>query len=476
MPTEKGQYVIGGLYLVTDENLDGRLTPRVHAALKGGAALVQYRCKKATADIDTARELAALCHDFRVPFLVNDSAKLALACDADGVHLGQGDQPVAEARRQLGAGKLLGVSAHTVEQALKAEMQGADYLGVGSIFATHSKDDAHPAGLETLKKIRKAVKIPLIAIGGIDAGNCADVIAAGADGVAVISAVMDDPQPALAARELALQFNARSILPHGRVLTVAGSDSGGGAGIQADLKTITLLGGYGMSALTALTAQNTRSVSSVHGVPPAFVAEQIEMVITDIGADTIKTGMLHSADIVALVAEAIERHVLLAVVDPVMVAKGGSPLLQPNAVELVREVLLPQAHLLTPNLPEAEALTGIAIKGEEAMEEAIFALQKLGPRHVLLKGGHLEGEAVDLLLAGNTLHRFPAERTHTCNTHGTGCSYSAAIATFLAQGLPLVTAVAQAKRFISAAIRTATDLGSGHGPINHWQGAKSVLD
>ena len=319
-----------------------------------------------------------------------------------------------------------------------------------------------------------AVKIPLIAIGGINAGNCAEVIAAGADGVAVISAVMADPQPGLAARELALQFNSGASLPRGRVLTVAGSDSGGGAGIQADLKTITLLGGYGMSALTALTAQNTRGVSAVHAVPPAFVAEQMEMVLTDIGADTVKTGMLHSADIVALVAEAIEHYALLAVVDPVMIAKGGAPLLQRDAAELLRQVLLPQTYLLTPNIPEAEALAGITIDDEAAMERAVYALQKMGPRNVLLKGGHREGEALDLLLAGDSLLRFPAERIATRNTHGTGCSYAAAIATFLAQGLPLVAAVAKAKRFIDAAIRTATDLGSGHGPINHWQGARTV--
>ncbi|AMV73170.1 bifunctional hydroxymethylpyrimidine kinase/phosphomethylpyrimidine kinase [Desulfuromonas carbonis] len=466
--------MIGGLYLVTDENHDGRLLERVFAALKGGTAMVQYRCKAGNADLEAARAIAAACRDFKVPFLVNDSVELALACDADGVHLGQGDQPAVEARRLLGPGKLLGVSAHTVEQALKAEMQGADYLGVGTIFPTQSKDDAHPAGLAVLKKIRMAVKIPLIAIGGIAASNCAEVIAAGADGVAVISAVMGDPRPGLAAREIALQFNANAPLPRGRVLTIAGSDSGGGAGIQADLKTITLLGAYGMSALTALTAQNTRGVRGVHPCPHAFVADQIEMVLSDIGADTIKTGMLFSADIVALVAEAIERHTLLAVVDPVMIAKGGAPLLQQDAVEVLRQVLLPQTYLLTPNLPEAEALSGVSVESEADMERALFKLREMGPRNVLLKGGHLDGEAVDLLLAGDTLHRFPAARIATRNTHGTGCTYSAAIATFLAQGLPLVAAVGRAKLFINEAIRTSTSLGSGHGPVNHWQAAKNL--
>ena len=467
-----------GLYLVTDDNLDGCLPERVRAAIRGGVGAVQYRGKGDSPDraLQVAGQLAALCKDEEIPFLVNDSPELALRVGADGVHLGQGDLPVAEARKLLGRNTLIGVSTRTVEQALKAEMQGADYVAVGSIYPTKTKHDAVHVGLGVLKKVRMAVQIPVVAIGGIDRRRVAEVVDAGADAAAIISAVLHDPRPTLAAREIALQFNRRKSRPRGRVLTVAGSDSGGGAGIQADLKTIALLGSYGSSAITALTAQNTLGVRGVHPAPTAFVAEQIEMVLADIGTDTIKTGMLYSGDIVALVAEALERHALLAVVDPVMIAKGGAPLLQQQAVEILRQVLLPQTYLLTPNLPEAEALAGVPVETEADMERVVHRLQEMGPRNVLLKGGHLQGSAVDLLLAGDELHRFPAERLATRNTHGTGCTFSAAIATFLAQGEPLETAVSRAKDFITAAIRGATDLGGGHGPVNHWQGAKEVLD
>ena len=316
--------------------------------------------------------------------------------------------------------------------------------------------------------------MPIVAIGGIERDNAGAVLAAGADCVAVISAVMGAPRPDHAARELTLLFNRRLPRPQGRVLTIAGSDSGGGAGIQADLKTITLLGSYGMSAITALTAQNTCGVKAIHAVPPDFVGAQIEAVLSDIGADTIKTGMLLNAGIITVVAAAIKQHALLAIVDPVMIAKGGAALLQDEALAALRTELIPQAYLLTPNLPEAEALTGLAISTEAEMATAARALQGLGTANVLLKGGHLAGaEAVDLLLCGDQLHRFTAPRLATTHTHGTGCTLAAAIATFLAQGWPLPIAVGRAKNFLTAAIASALPLGSGHGPVNHWQGAQS---
>jgi hydroxymethylpyrimidine kinase/phosphomethylpyrimidine kinase/thiamine-phosphate diphosphorylase len=468
--------MIGGLYLITDHNRDDRLSERVAAALKGGARVVQYRDKDLPIEtkVAAARDLAALCRQAGATFVVNDSPEVAHQSGADGVHLGQNDASVAEARRLLGPGGVIGVSTRTVEQALKAASQGADYIGVGSIYPTGSKQDTLLVGLETLRKVRRAVTIPVVAIGGIDRDRASEAIEAGADAVAVISAVMNDPAPALAAREIALLFNRRGPWPRGKVLTVAGSDPGGGAGIQADLKTITLLGTYGMGAITALTAQNTRGVRGIHPVPDDFVADQIEAVLDDLGADILKTGMLYSAGIVSVVARAITRHALPAVVDPVMIAKGGAPLLQREAVDALRRELLAHTYLLTPNLPEAEALSGLPVETENEMERAARRLQEMGARNVLLKGGHLQGKPVDLLLAGESLHRFPSERFDTPNTHGTGCAYSAAIAAFLAQGLPLVEAVGKAKSFISEAIRTAISMGSGHGPVNHWQAAQAL--
>ena len=340
------------------------------------------------------------------------------------------------------------------------------------MFQTNSKADAEHVGIERLKELRQAIATPLVAIGGIERTNIGEVVDAGADSVAVISAVMQDTNPTIASRELNLAFNRSAEAPRGKVLTVAGSDSGGGAGIQADLKTITLLGSYGMSAITALTAQNSTGVSGIHPCPVDFVAQQMETVLSDFGADIVKTGMLFSEEIVQVVAKSLKDHAIPAVIDPVMIAKGGAPLLKPEAVQCLKEQIIPQAFLLTPNLPEAEVLVGFPVRNENEMERAAVRLQEMGARYVLLKGGHLESSAVDLLLTDGNLHRFPSERFETRHTHGTGCTYAAAIASFLAQGEPIEQAVGKAKQFIREAIRTAPGLGEGHGPINHYQAAQ----
>ena len=470
--------MINGLYLITPQGSDEQILHVVREGLRGGVRVVQYRDKQRSSEakVNLAHQLVKLCKEAGVTFLVNDSPELTVACFADGVHLGQDDGSVHDVRKLLGPDKLIGVSTRTVDQALKAEMAGADYIGVGSIFPTNSKDDTELVGLETLRKIRMAVKIPIVAIGGIGWTNGAEALDAGADSLAVISAVADDTNPALAARELSLLFNCKKAPEETRVMTIAGSDPGGGAGIQADLKSITLLGSYGTSAITVLTAQNTLGV---HGLSPAsagFIVKQAEAVLNDIGTDTLKTGMLYSAEIVSAVAEIIKKFNLLNVVDPVMIAKGGTALLKQEAVEAVRQELLPQTYLLTPNIPEAEALTGQKIHTLDEMEEAAKSLQAMGPRHVLLKGGHREEDAIDILLAGKTVQKLTAERIDTTSTHGTGCSYSAALATLLAQGQPLMKAAESAKLFINEAIRHAVPMGGGHGPINHFAGAKAVRD
>lgn len=467
--------MINGLYLITDHNRDGRLLERIEAALCGGVRIVQYREKELPLEKKRRQleQILPLCRRFGALLLVNDDPQLARESTADGVHLGQGDGSVAAARTLLGANKIVGVSTRTVAEARQAQNDGADYIGLGAMYPTGSKDDAQLVGVNRLSEVRGSVSLPIVAIGGLTRDNAGAVIDAGADSVAVISAVMEARNPQVAARELSLLFNRKSPWPRGRVLSVAGSDSGGGAGIQADLKTITLLGSYGMSAVTALTAQNTQGVCGIHAVPPKFVTQQVETVLTDIGADTAKTGMLFSAEIIRAVTAAIEKHGVPTVVDPVMIAKGGAALLQPEAVAALREELLPRAYLLTPNLPEAEALSGLPINDETGMLAAAHRLQEIGAANVLLKGGHLDGDAVDLLLDGAQLHRFSAPRLTTRNTHGTGCTLSAAIATFLAQGWPLPQAVAYAKAFVNNAIASAVPLGRGHGPINHWQGSKS---
>jgi hydroxymethylpyrimidine/phosphomethylpyrimidine kinase len=264
--------------------------------------------------------------------------------------------------------------------------------------------------------------------------------------------------------------------PVPRALTIAGSDSGGGAGIQADLKTMQELGVFGMSAITAVTAQNSLGVQGVWPLPPEAVAAQIDSVLGDIGADAVKTGMLHDAGVIGAVADVLERHPLSSlIVDPVMVAKSGDPLLRPDAVDALKRRLLPMAELVTPNLPEACALLGIGERGirtEADMIEAARELLKFGMRNVLLKGGHLPdsgGECVDVLCGADAPEPLAirAPRVATRHTHGTGCTLSAAVAALRAKGLPLAEAVRSARRFLGEAVAQAVPTGAGVGSLWH---------
>ena len=253
-----------------------------------------------------------------------------------------------------------------------------------------------------------------------------------------------------------------------RILTVAGSDSGGGAGIQADLKTITILGGFGTSVVTALTAQNTLGVHGIFDVPPAFVADQFDAVATDIGIDAAKTGMLATSDVIRTVAAKVRQYgIEKLVVDPVMVAKGGTALIRDEAKLTLIKELVPLAQILTPNIPEAETLAGMPITSLDDMKEAARIIGRLGARNVVIKGGHLAGDAADLLYDGSGFRLFSTPRIATADTHGTGCTYSAALATCLGRGMKVLEAVAEAKRYITEAVRFAWRVGGGHGPTNH---------
>ena len=257
-----------------------------------------------------------------------------------------------------------------------------------------------------------------------------------------------------------------------RVLSIAGSDSGGGAGIQADLKTIASLGCYGMTAITALTAQNTLGVRSIHGVPPTMLRDQIDAVMEDIGVHAVKIGMLHSPDIVLTVAEAIDRHALTSVVlDPVMVATSGAVLIDSPAIAVLVRELFHRSTVVTPNLDEAALLVGRPLEDERAMEDAARAMIGMGARAVLLKGGHLAGDVVsDLLMtADDQAHWMRAPRIVTTNTHGTGCTLSSAMAAYLALGQPLREAVLGARAYVRAALAAGSGVrtGAGGGPLNH---------
>jgi hydroxymethylpyrimidine/phosphomethylpyrimidine kinase len=254
----------------------------------------------------------------------------------------------------------------------------------------------------------------------------------------------------------------------GRVLIIAGSDSGGGAGIQADLKAVTMLGGYAATAITAITVQNTLGVHGVHPLALDLIEAQARAVLDDICADAIKTGMLGSTEVVETVAAILDGAAVPAVVDPVMIAKGGHPLLPDEAVQAVRSLMIPRAALLTPNAPEAEALTGIPVADLDGQRRAGEALLELGARAVLMKGGHVPGDTVvDLLLTPHGETVLESERLDTRHTHGTGCTLASACAAGIAKGQTLEVAVAEAWAYVAEALRRAPGLGRGHGPLDH---------
>ena len=460
------------LYAVTDRSwLNGEtLYEQVEKALKGGVTLVQLREK--TLDRESFKQEAIamkeLCHRYHVPLIINDDVELALEVDADGVHVGQSDMEAGDVRRKLGPDKIIGVSAKTVEQALTAQAHGADYLGVGAVYSTGTKADARELNHDTLQAICETVNIPVVAIGGITRSNILNLRGRGICGVAVVSAIFAQKDITRAARELrnlSLEITGNR-LP--TALTIAGSDSSGGAGIQADIKTMTANRVYAMSAITALTAQNTTGVTGIMEVTPEFLAEQLDDIFTDIFPDAVKIGMVSSAALIEVIADKLEQYqVKNIVVDPVMVATSGSSLIADNAVETMKKRLLPLSALVTPNIPEAEILSGMKI---DTPEDMIRAAEKISTGYrcaVLLKGGHQLNDANDLLYRGGSFQWFRGRRIDNPNTHGTGCTLSSAIASNLAKGYDLDTSVEKAKNYISGALAAMLDLGNGSGPMNH---------
>lgn len=253
------------------------------------------------------------------------------------------------------------------------------------------------------------------------------------------------------------------------VLTIAGSDCSGGAGIQADLKTFSALGTYGMSVITSVVAENTSRVISIHDLPPSVLADQLDAVFEDIQVDAVKLGMLSDVNIMQTIVHKLTIYKPpFVVIDPVMTAKGGQALMKAEALNALIEHIVPLAYVLTPNIPEAETMTGLSITTLEDMKIAADRIFTMGSKYVLIKGGHLDGTAIDLLYDGNNYTTYPCERIMTKNTHGTGCTFSSAIAACLAKGLPIEKAVDTAKEYITEAIRHALPIGNGHGPTNHF--------
>ncbi|PRB12838.1 thiamine-phosphate pyrophosphorylase [Microbacterium sp. MYb72] len=470
------------LYLVTDPGLCGErgVVETVRMAVDGGVRLVQLRDKRAT-DAETTAQLVELSRviDGRALLVVNDRLDAALAARAagarvDGVHLGQGDSSVLRARAALGPDALIGLTANSTEHlaALGELPEGTvDYLGVGVIRPTSTKPDHPPAlGIEGFAAVAAASPLPCVAIGGVGIDDAEALREAGAAGLAVVSALCAADDPAAAARGFLRRWRAAGVP---RVLSIAGSDPSGGAGIQADLKSIAANGGYGMAVLTALTAQNTQGVSAVHVPPTEFLRAQLDAISADIVVDAVKIGMLADAEVIGAVADWLDRvRPPIVVIDPVMVATSGDRLLDAAAEHALRG-LLSRADVVTPNLTELAVLTSRRITG---WEEALAAAEELSAEigaQVLVKGGHLTGaETPDALIGAGVRREFSGARIDTPHTHGTGCSLSSALATLLARGESPADAVAGARTWLREALRESHELrvGRGHGPVHHFAG------
>ena len=465
------------LYLVTDRALSlGRsLEEVVSEAVAGGVTMVQLREKDAPTGefVELALRLKAILNPYRVPLIVNDRIDVALTVDADGVHIGQSDIPYELARRLLGPGKIIGLSVENMNDLMRANTLDVDYVGISPVYGTPTKTDtAEPFGLEGLRKAVELSVHPTVAIGGMNVDTVAQVMATGVDGVAVVSAICSAESPRRAAMELK-SLCIRKKKYH-TVLTIAGSDSGGGAGIQADIKAISAMGCYATSAITAVTIQNTIGVQAVHPVPLDILSGQIDAVLSDIGADAVKIGMLHSAEVVKVVADKIEQYGIKNVVlDPVMVSTSGHRLIEESAIKIIKERLLPLARVLTPNVPEAEILIDRKIVGECDFNEVAKELSHSYGVSVLLKAGHLSADMLTdyfYNVEDGSMILLPSKRVHTKNTHGTGCTLSAAFAAALAKGEGLTTAANSAKKYIEQAIIAGAEyeIGHGHGPVHHF--------
>ena len=480
------------LYLVTDRPLSGGrdMAWIVREAAAGGVSMVQLREKEcSTAEfIALARELKRALSPLGIPLIINDRVDVALAVDADGVHIGQSDMPYDVACRLLGPDKIIGLSVETMEEVIAANALDVDYIGISPVYATPTKTDTlAPFGLEGIEEVMRLSRHRCVAIGGMNRDTIGEVIARGVEGVAVVSAIVAADSPREASEELAaiirrnrisntriIQSSEFRIQNYPRVLTIAGSDSGGGAGIQADIKSISANGCFAASAITAITAQNTLGVSAVEGLSIDIIEGQIDAVLSDIGADSIKIGMLHSSEVVQCVARMLRKYNIKDVVlDPVMVSTSGHRLIEESAIEVLKAELMPMARVITPNIPEAEILLGEAISKQGDLPAAARRLAEQYGVSVLLKAGHLvNDELIDIFYNHETeeVVELSARRIDTRNTHGTGCTLSSALAAQLAKGLSLTEAARAAKHYINQAIIRGArqEIGHGHGPVAHF--------
>ena len=457
------------LYVIGPADLrSGRLAERIPDLADAGATVFQLRDRAISADRlrDEARACADAARAAGALLLVNDDPALAAAVGADGVHLGQDDGAVAWARGIVGPDAIVGRTTRGGAVLAAAADEGADYASVSPLWPTPTKPDRPATGLDAAIAAVRDARIPWFALGGLDPARVRRLAAVGARRIAVVRDVAEADDPVAAVRMLLAALDTSP-----RVLTIAGSDSGGGAGIQADVKAISAAGGYPLTAITALTAQSTVGVDDVLPIPSAFIAAQARSAIDDIGVDAVKTGMLGSAEAIAAARDVIvglDPSLLIpVVVDPVMRAESGAALLDPAALGALRD-LLPQATVCTPNLAEAQALAG---RDTDDAAELARALNAGAGCAVIVTGGHGPSPA-DALCDGGDVVAIPGTRHPVATTHGAGCTYAATLATLLGGGSTLVDAATRAKAVAAGAVLHGRAYGVGAGPVDvtRWQG------
>lgn len=483
------------LYLVTDPELGGgadKVAGIVAAALRGGVSVVQLRDKLVDDSLfrEYAQGLKDVCAEFQVPLFVNDRIDIAAELGLH-LHIGQEDIPYVQARQRLAPGQMVGLSIENLEQLHRviAECKSAhvslpDVIGIGPVRATSTKPDAAPAlgvaGVAEIAAVARQHGIASVAIGGVKLDNAAALSKTAISGLCVVSEIMAAASPEAAAAEIKGVWKREHSPAIPRVLTIAGTDPTGGAGVQADLKSIASAGGFGMSAITSLVAQNTHGVTAIHTPPLEFLEEQLESVFSDVEVDAIKIGMLGSADTIAVVAKWLDKRAHGPVVlDPVMIATSGDRLLDPAAEQSLRE-LTRRVDVITPNIPELAVLCDQP--AASTLEEAITQAKDFASNHhttVIVKGGHLKGSFANnaVVRPDGTVFEVENWRVHTSNTHGTGCSLSAALATRLAAGHDVESALEWATRWLNEALRGADSLqvGTGNGPVDHFHAQRRLI-
>ncbi len=464
---------------ITDNRHGYSHTQAAEMALKGGCRWVQLRMKGATDAeiIEEGKQVAKLCKAYDATFIVDDKVHLVKELNADGVHLGKQDMPIRETREILGKEYIIGGTANTMDDIVRLNAEGADYIGCGPYRFTTTKENLSPTlGLNGYSQIvkgmrEKGIHLPIVAIGGITEKDIPRLMRTGITGIALSSSVLRDNHPTNSMKEIITTISHIEQTPP-IVLTIAGSDSSGGAGIQADIKAISAIGGYAASVITAITAQNTLGVSAIEPVTPSMVRAQMEAVFNDVYPTAIKTGMLFNKEIVEQIAELIQTYTPNHVVcDPVMVSTSGAKLISDEAIKTIQERLFNLCTLITPNLSEASLLARKRLETIDDMEKAAQEMRQKYNCSVLIKGGHLgKGNMCDVLCHNNQLYHFNGKYIETNNLHGTGCTLSSAIATYLAKGNDLSEAVKMAKEYVTRSIVNAKNMhiGEGHGPLWHF--------